>query len=375
MTEVNYVIEKGQPIPDDVIGLLDRDGDELVLNSIGHWHSPGCTDPATCDRGPEPGCGIDPTDYAPLTVTAVREPAPEQAYTGGMECPVCGSVEPHNDHEPEPPQIEVVATTRVGGADVPIYAEVPERPVERAGWPEETDPAGNGCRYFDELLVALDAENVTSALADIKRLKSDNDRLKRVQKRTEAEDLQVIAERDDYHEWADRLAEAITEHLGVDIGEHSNANLPWQAALIALTDAKPADPSVLSLPQVPPGTVGLIGGKTGERFSKHDGWWEHEPFHALEPRRLGALLDDEGSVTVVKREPRTWPLIDGAPDGVQAVKGASGNVWRRSDGVTEPPLWCWEDESYNRHGFHPFALVQHVDGPLTEVFDEPGGAS
>jgi hypothetical protein len=48
--------------------------------------------------------------------------------------------------------------------------------------------------------------------------------------REEADALQTIADRDLYHEWADKLAEAIAERTGVDIGEHSNVNNPWRVA-------------------------------------------------------------------------------------------------------------------------------------------------
>lgn len=44
----------------------------------------------------------------------------------------------------------------------------------------------------------------------------------------------TLRQRDSYHEWADSLAEGIAKHLGIDIGEHSNANLPWENALAAL---------------------------------------------------------------------------------------------------------------------------------------------
>jgi len=40
----------------------------------------------------------------------------------------------------------------------------------------------------------------------------------------------LITDRDAYHEWADKLADAIAEYFGADIGEHSNANLPWDNA-------------------------------------------------------------------------------------------------------------------------------------------------
>lgn len=50
-----------------------------------------------------------------------------------------------------------------------------------------------------------------------------------------AEAEQVLAdtldERDQYHEIADKLADAIAAHFGDDIGEHSNLNCPWTQAL------------------------------------------------------------------------------------------------------------------------------------------------
>lgn len=47
---------------------------------------------------------------------------------------------------------------------------------------------------------------------------------------------QTLEERDRYHEVADKLAQAIAKHLGIDIGEHSSANCPWDRALEALDD-------------------------------------------------------------------------------------------------------------------------------------------
>lgn len=46
--------------------------------------------------------------------------------------------------------------------------------------------------------------------------------------------LQVIDERDQYHEWADKLADAIAKRFGIEIGEHSNLNSPWENALEAI---------------------------------------------------------------------------------------------------------------------------------------------
>lgn len=48
----------------------------------------------------------------------------------------------------------------------------------------------------------------------------------------------TIRDRDAYHEWADNLAYAIAVHFGVDIGEHSNQNLPWAEALEVIENAE-----------------------------------------------------------------------------------------------------------------------------------------
>ena len=51
---------------------------------------------------------------------------------------------------------------------------------------------------------------------------------------------QTLKERDTYHDWADKLAEGIAAHLGIDIGEHTagmgsaESNNPWANALEAI---------------------------------------------------------------------------------------------------------------------------------------------
>lgn len=52
----------------------------------------------------------------------------------------------------------------------------------------------------------------------------------------DAEILQVIDERDAYHEMADDLAAQIAAITDVDIGEHSNLNDPWRNAMLAADD-------------------------------------------------------------------------------------------------------------------------------------------
>lgn len=62
---------------------------------------------------------------------------------------------------------------------------------------------------------------------------------------------QTLRERDNYHEWADKLADSISRFIGLDIGEHSSANNPWARAIDmiprgtlteALASRAPAEP-------------------------------------------------------------------------------------------------------------------------------------
>ncbi|WP_017234944.1 hypothetical protein [Pandoraea sp. B-6] len=48
---------------------------------------------------------------------------------------------------------------------------------------------------------------------------------------------QLIDERDQYHDAAEKLADAIAKHFGVEIGEHSNLNCPRQNALDHISQA------------------------------------------------------------------------------------------------------------------------------------------
>lgn len=65
----------------------------------------------------------------------------------------------------------------------------------------------------------------------------------------------TIRDRDQYHEWADKLADAISKYFGAYIGEHSNTNLPWAEALEAIEAAEPfaaAQPEAKAAPAQAP---------------------------------------------------------------------------------------------------------------------------
>lgn len=50
----------------------------------------------------------------------------------------------------------------------------------------------------------------------------------------DSEATRICIERDRFHDWADRLANAIAAHMGEEIGEHTNLNNPWANALEAI---------------------------------------------------------------------------------------------------------------------------------------------
>lgn len=56
-------------------------------------------------------------------------------------------------------------------------------------------------------------------------------------RRDDEASMQTLAERDEAQDAADRLANAVGRHLGLNVGEHSNGNDPWMVALDALAEA------------------------------------------------------------------------------------------------------------------------------------------
>lgn len=224
------------------------------------------------------------------------------------------------------------------------------------------------------LLVATESaapeDELTRLRYEVQRLESDNERLNRIHDTDEKAVMEVLGERDENYEWAERLSQAIAEHLGVDIGEHSNANLPWQAALIALEDAAAPDPLVLRLPEVPEGAT-LVGIESGRRYTEQDPCadgtriWSDGPIGGT----LGEVLDGEPDGVRVElappREPRTWPKLDDqSDDDLPDAVTVDGEVWRRvsSGGV------LFSD------GTSGMTLAElRTTGDVTEVFDDEAG--
>jgi hypothetical protein len=112
-----------------------------------------------------------------------------------------------------------------------------------------------------------------------------------------------IAERDNIHEWADKLAQAIADHFEFDIGEHSNVNNPWAVAFDGITnqpDRAPAAPE--------PAPTGLF--LVAEVCSNYElRWVGSEPIATLLARCPGVKV---GSFLYA------WPASAAAPEPVLA---------------------------------------------------------
>ncbi|WP_242409088.1 hypothetical protein [Achromobacter xylosoxidans] len=68
---------------------------------------------------------------------------------------------------------------------------------------------------------------------------ADNQRLRAINESLDKQLEEVMTERDEYHDMADKLANAIADHLLVEIGEHTSSNCPWMRALEAIENAPP----------------------------------------------------------------------------------------------------------------------------------------
>lgn len=87
--------------------------------------------------------------------------------------------------------------------------------------------------------VCLSCSEGTDEIERLRKLLSGRARWQEIE-RLERDADSLIKKRDDVTEMADKLADAISMLTGVDIGEHSSGNCPWEAALEAADAAMAA---------------------------------------------------------------------------------------------------------------------------------------
>ena len=106
-------------------------------------------------------------------------------------------------------------------------------------------------RVIDEIRSILlhDPSRIQEALAKLEVVRASARQLYvAARQRRESELLwdQTLQERDHAEQMADRLAQAIGEHFGQPIGEHSNVNNPWLEALDIISSEDPAEKEPLA---------------------------------------------------------------------------------------------------------------------------------
>lgn len=400
MTEIGFVIQSGEAIPEDVTAFTSgRDRVSLATGATytgNPWLSASCA-------GQCIGHAADEFEY-PLTVTAVRpQPAPAEDlvhhHTSGDDLTACG-LDAWTDPEEENPDNWVHSTDRVGSVTCTACLEkLRGKPADESvdlldlvrqysaesfqdGFATaESDEEGSdhydgkARRLYDRIEAEVNrlrgrANGWTVAVENVRRVEAERDEALAEVERLKANVRAEGEISDSYAAWADWLAHAAIERLGVPLTDEGHDEV-WEVALKALqAPATPApDPLVLSLPSVPDGATALVASNEDGipvRFERRgpDGWARDDDEPAW---GLIYILREFGAVSVVMREPRTWPAIDDAPEEVKAVRGVSGRIWRRSE--PDPREWeCAEDG----RSCLSFGDLQSFDGPLVEVFDEDG---
>ncbi len=124
-----------------------------------------------------------------------------------------------------------------------------EQPAPDKGYSIDTNPSGIGKRVADTIIgvLALGPDRYwIQHFLNIGRAGTSKSTAQPAHIQNDDSALTcALAERDEHHEMADKLAEKIAEITGAEIGEHTSANFPWRNALHAADEwiaAKPAEP-------------------------------------------------------------------------------------------------------------------------------------
>jgi hypothetical protein len=407
VTEIGYVIQPGEDIPEDVISVDDRARDGWALGDD-DWVLVKYKGEVVVDHAP----GLFPDflsrRWGPLTVTAVREPGPAAEpqpdpvhyHADGADYTAC-RLDPWTEPEEENPDNWVHSTAEPGkvtcgecratltalkpqpadgsapdgwyvanGVQAPIadlMAQVmAELGVDR---PEDVLPAlaaeREATKDVHEAMMRILAQR-DEARSDLEESRGQARAMAATAERFHAAILVREQERDEARAEVERLkvlsdedveratlVGLIKEALRVSTGGEI---LPAIDKLIATQP----DPLVLSLPEVPEGAVALVGGNTGRRYERRiarpdeDVMWA-DPTRTVLLRSFSEILGYEGSVRVEMappRKPRT------AQDNVDELRN-----WLNL--AAEQKHWEYDEAIY---------CLDRIEDALSKVLDEPDGA-
>jgi len=106
-------------------------------------------------------------------------------------------------------------------------------------WPVEEQPDGTVTTVDPADMASAPVAGEAQQVIHQHGFAADNQRLRTINESLDKQLEEVMTERDEYHNMADKLANAIADHLLVEIGEHSSSNCPWMRALEAIENAAP----------------------------------------------------------------------------------------------------------------------------------------
>ena len=152
-------------------------------------------------------------------------------------------------------------------------------------FPAEAEPVGL-TRAVDDLIAQVEDDLDAGCASYSEKTKTARQHVLSIatQARPDDDTLwdETLKQRDNYHEAADKLAQAIAQRLGVDIGEHSSGNDPWFNALAAMDEARPDAQDAARYRW-------LRAGRGEWGICEHDGnEWVHD---ARKPQVVDAAID------------------------------------------------------------------------------------
>jgi hypothetical protein len=185
--------------------LAARQPVELIAQQVGDYRVTVAEDAITVSRGRDIVFAYSAGDPEPINARQpVGEPVFRDHPTHNVYRGSCGNLPCHcwadEDH--------------IIGDEVKRYATPPAQAVDHEVTDAMVDKAWN---RFEAALHADDGDTPEDRVLS-----------------------ETIDQRDRYHEMADELAGHIVRITGVDIGEHSSANCPWQNAIEAAEAYQPA---------------------------------------------------------------------------------------------------------------------------------------
>lgn len=176
----------------------------------------------------------------------------------------------------------------------------------------------------------------------------------------------TLRDRDAYHDWADKLADAIANYFGVDIGEHSNQNLPWDEALQAIENAEPVGASTVLTDERIGETVTM---KRSEYLADRDACFQRGKEHGqkLVAAQAGQncflswggknVHGDEASIKAVKAALHDAGTVPELKDRIRDLQAQAGQV-AVPEGWTLVPVEPTDDM---RQACRYLAYADHID--------------